>query len=98
MVVVATEAAVTEVAAAASVAALRVARRGGAELAVEMEVEMEMVVEAETEVEAMAMATEVEESKVEVSRGGEVLAEVATAVAEKVAAEAAKGEGVSEGG
>jgi hypothetical protein len=54
-------------------------------------------VEAETEVEAMAMATEVEESKVEVSRGGEVLAEVATAVAEKVAAEAAKVEGVSEG-
>ena len=37
MVVVATEAAVTEVAAAATVAALRVARMGGAELAVEME-------------------------------------------------------------
>ena len=51
MVVVATEAAVTEVAAAASVAALRVARTGGEELVVEMEVEMEMVVEAETEVD-----------------------------------------------
>ena len=67
MVVVATEAAVTEVAAAASVAALRGARTGGGELVVEMEVEMEMVVEAETEVEAMAMAMEAEESKVEVS-------------------------------
>ena len=67
MVVVATEAAVTEVAAAASVAALRVARTGGEELVVEMEVEMEMVVEAETEVEAMAMAMEAEESTVEVS-------------------------------
>ena len=43
MVVVATEAAVTEVAAAASVAALRVARTGGEELVVEMEVVLEVL-------------------------------------------------------